>query len=87
MNKAPRAHSTYHRYSTNTLAIYTLWWFCTYRRLSNSGRDSTLRMATNWIIASAREPPICPVLRKVQPGPLLSPLQKGATWGFEDALQ
>jgi hypothetical protein len=34
-------------------------WFCTYRRLANSGCGSSLEMATNRILASAREPPIC----------------------------
>ena len=35
-------------------------WFCTYRRLANSGRDASLEMATNRILASTRVPPICP---------------------------
>jgi hypothetical protein len=34
-------------------------WFCTYRRLANSCCGSSLEMATNRILASAREPPIC----------------------------
>jgi hypothetical protein len=58
VNRGPGAYSTSDRYSTNTLAMFKLWWFCTYRRLSNSSRDSSLRMATNRILPSAREPPI-----------------------------
>jgi hypothetical protein len=32
VNRGPGAHSTSDRYSTNTLAMFTSWWFCTYRR-------------------------------------------------------
>jgi hypothetical protein len=60
VNRAPSAYSTSDRYSTNTSAMFISWWFCTYRRLANSGRDSSLQMATNRILASTREPPIWP---------------------------